>query len=278
MHRAAMLSSRPGVMERDVVAEMRHVMERYGLKEAYAPIFSRQGQILHNHGHNNVLRQGDLVVNDYGASSPLGYATDVTRTLPIGGRFKPEQRDLYQLLYDVQRAALTALRPGVPFLTVHRIAALHMVDGMRSLGFFKGDANEIVDSGAYALCFPHGLGHQLGLDVHDMESFGEDKVGYDEEYSRSTLFGLKYLRLAKPLVENMVVTIEPGIYFIPALIRQWSKSRKHVDFINYSMFNRYVDFGGMRIEDDVLISSSGHRVLGAGIPKKIEEIESLLSC
>lgn len=278
MHRAAMAVSRPGVAERTVVAHMRHVMQQRGLAEAYAPIFTRHGEILHNHGHDNVLRRGDLVVNDYGASSPMGYATDVTRTLPIGGRFDPEQRDIYELLYEVQKSAIDALRPGVSFLDAHRVAALHMVEGMTQLGFFKGPAQDVVASGAYALCFPHGLGHQLGLDVHDMESFGEDEVGYDKHHARSDLFGLKYLRLAKVLRENMVVTVEPGIYFIPALIERWSTTKKYSSMINYPRFDRYVNFGGMRIEDDVLITSAGSRTLGSEIPKKIKDIEQLLSC
>jgi Xaa-Pro aminopeptidase/Xaa-Pro dipeptidase len=276
MHVVAMSATRPGEYERTVVAKMRAVLELHGVREAYAPIFTRNGQILHNSRYDNVLKSGDLVVNDFGASSLLSYASDVTRTLPVGGVFSPRQHELYEVLRQAQIDAISALRPGRPFVDVHLVAALRIVRGMRELGFFKGPVSDVVASGAYAICFPHGAGHQLGLDVHDMESLGEDEVGYGGEAERSQLFGLRNLRLAKPLREGMVITIEPGIYFIPMLIQRWKQQGHHREFINYGVFEEYLQFGGMRIEDDVLITNSGCRVLGPEIPKTPQQIEEAM--
>ncbi|WP_136475640.1 aminopeptidase P family protein [Pseudomonas sp. DG56-2] len=276
MHLVAMSATRPGVMEREVVAAMRGVLGRHGLQEAYQPVFSRHGEILHNIEYGSRLEAGDLVVNDAGASSVLGYASDVTRTLPVGGRFLPHQRDLYELLVRVQEQAIAAMRPGLRFAEVHRLAALRMVEGMTELGFFKGSAEQVVESGAYALCFPHGLGHQLGLDVHDMEALGEDNVGYNEEVSRSRLFGLCNLRMGKRLQAGMVLTVEPGIYFIPALIEQWQAEQRHAELICFERFNAFNGFGGMRVEDVVLVGESSARVLGPHTPKRVDEVESAM--
>lgn len=276
MHRAAMRATLPGVLEREVVAEMRRVLGRHGVQEAYQPVFTKRGEILHNFNYDLRLERGDLVVNDSGAASSLGYASDVTRTLPVGGRFDRRQRELYELLLQAQDAGISAAKPGVPFSAVHRTAVLRIVEGMTDLGFFKGKPSDVVSSGAYAICFPHGLGHQLGLDVHDMESFGEDHVGYDEQFRRSTLFGLCNLRMAKPLKAGMVMTVEPGIYFVPPLIRCWAEERRHAQFIDYETFNEYLDFGGMRVEDEILITATSSRVMGPAIPKTVDELESLL--
>ncbi|MGO2288336.1 MULTISPECIES: aminopeptidase P family protein [Pseudomonas] len=277
MHLAAMKATRPGVLERDVVAAMRGVLGRHGLQEAYQPVFSRRGEILHNLEYGNRLEVGDLVVNDAGASSVQGYASDVTRTLPVGGRFLAHQRELYTLLVRVQEEAIAAIRPGLAFAEVHRLAALRMVEGMTELGFFQGDAAQVVESGAYALCFPHGLGHQLGLDVHDMEALGEDRVGYDREITRSPLFGLGNLRMGKRLQAGMVLTVEPGIYFIPGLIEQWQAEKRHAGLICFERFKAYSNFGGMRVEDVVTVGASSARVLGPQTPKQADDIETAMS-
>jgi len=276
MHRVAMRFARPGVREREVVAEMRRVLDQNGVVEAYAPIFTRRGEILHNGSHDSHLERGDLVVNDYGAASPAGYASDITRTIPVGGRFEGLRRDLYQLLVGVQEAAIAEMKPSVPFVHVHTTAAIKMAEGMKGLGFFNGDPLDVVSSGAYALCFPHGLGHQLGLDVHDMESFGEDFVGYDEEFHRNKTFGMASLRLAKRLKPGMVTTVEPGIYFIPELVQRWSADRLHASFINYDAFAACVGLGGMRVEDNVVVTDGIAKVLGPHIPKSISDIEGLM--
>lgn len=276
MHLAAMRATRPGEYERAVVARMREVLGRHGVREAYAPIFTRQGQILHHMRHDNQLVQGDLVVNDAGATSLGGYASDITRTLPVGGRFTARQRALYELLLQAHGDAIAALRPSRPFADVHRAAALRIAQGMADLGFFRGVASDVVDSGAYAICFPHGVGHLLGLDVHDMQALGEDAVGYGAQARRSALFGLCNLRLARPVCQDMVVTIEPGIYFIPRLIRQWAQQGRHRGLIDYAAFDKYLDFGGMRVEDDVLVTGDGCRVLGPHIPRTAPQIEEAM--
>ena len=243
----------------------------------YIPIFSKRGEILHNHTYDNRLQQGDLIVNDSGAASPLDYVSDITRTIPVGGRFSQRQREVYEIVLDAQQRCIAAIRPGLAFADLHRNAAVQMIRGLCGLGLFRGDPDAIVDSGAYALCFPHGLGHQLGLDVHDMESYGEDLVGYDGAHRRSALFGMRSLRLAKPLRAGMVVTVEPGLYFIPLLIARWESQGLHREYIDYARFAAYLDFGGIRIEDNVLVTETGSRILGPTIPKTCAEVEEIMS-
>ena len=277
MHIAAMRHAKPDVYEYEVVAEMERVLRRHNTYAPYIPIFSRHGEILHNHSYDNRLRKGDLIVNDSGAASPFHYVADITRTIPVGGRFSDLQRDVYEVVLRAQQQCIATLRAGMAYADVHRAVAIDLVRGLTALGFFRGDPEAIVDSGAYALCYPHGLGHQLGLDVHDMESYGEDLVGYDARHRRSDLFGLRNLRLAKPLRAGMVITVEPGIYFIPQLIQRWKNQGLHREYINYERFNDYLDFGGIRIEDNVLITDSGARILGEVIPKTCGEIEEIMA-
>lgn len=195
----------------------------------------------------------------------------------VGGKFVGIKRYLYELVLDAQRRAIAALRPGLPFIEAHKIACGVLVEGLKSAGCFQGDTQEIVESGAYAIIFQCGLGHQLGLDVHDMESLGEDHVGYDERYARSKLFGLSYLRLGKPVHPGFVVTVEPGIYIIPALLDRWREERRHVQFINYDALDHLRRIGGIRVEDDVLITENGSRVLGPHIAKTANEVEAAMS-
>ncbi|WP_374357225.1 aminopeptidase P family protein [Chitinimonas sp.] len=274
MHLLAMRSAKPGVKEQEIVGLMQGLAASQGRALAYPIIFSRDGHILHNHGHGYTLKAGDLVVNDSGAESPLHYASDITRTIPVGGKFSDKQKTVYQAVLDAQLAAINAMRPGVPYREVHDLAAQTLVAGLADTGLFKGDSAEVVDSGAYALLFPHGLGHHIGLDVHDMEGLGEDRVGYGEGISRSSDFGRRSLRLGRPLREGWVVTVEPGAYFIPALIDRWQAENRHADLIDYAVFQQYRDFGGIRIEDDVLVTADGARVLGKPIAKTIEDVEA----
>jgi Xaa-Pro aminopeptidase/Xaa-Pro dipeptidase len=277
MHLEAMRAARPGVVEREVVGAMEGIMRRRDWQLAYPSIFSRRGEILHNHGHAQTLQDGDLVVNDTGATADSGYASDITRTLPVGGRFSARQRALYDIVLAMQESSIAAMKPGVRYRDIHRQAARLMVERMSALGFFRGEPDAVVDSGAYAIAFPHGLGHQIGLDVHDMESLGETRVGYEQGDARSSLFGLAYLRMAKPLKPGMVITVEPGIYFIPALIDAWQAEGRHADFIDYAVFQQYRDFGGIRIEDNVLVTADGSRVLGAPIPKRADDVEAAMA-
>ncbi|MBV8649105.1 aminopeptidase P family protein [Paludibacterium sp.] len=277
MHIAAMKAARPGAVEYQAVGAMEGIMRSRDWQLAYPSIFSRRGEVLHNHRHDQVLQAGDLVVNDTGASADTGYASDITRTIPVGGKFSERQRALYETVLAMQLEAIAAMRPGVKYFDVHKLSARTMVARMLPLGFFKGTVEQVVESGAYAIAFPHGLGHQIGLDVHDMENLGENLVGYDEHQQRSELFGLGYLRMGKALKPGMVITVEPGIYFIPELIDAWRREGKFADLIDYDKFDEYRDFGGIRIEDNVLVTDSGSRVLGAPIPKTVAEVEAVMA-
>jgi len=278
MHTQAMRTSRPGMYEREVAGAIEGVALSSGARLAFPTILSREGQILHNHSHRNVLEEGDLVVHDSGAESPLHYASDITRTIPVGGRFRERQKEVYGIVLRAQEEAIGVVRPGVEFRDIHRLACEILVSGLVELGLMKGDAKEAVEAGAHTLFFPCGLGHMMGLDVHDMEGLGEDYVGYTDSIRRNPAFGWRSLRLAKALEPGFVVTVEPGVYFIPELIERWKVERRCMEFVNYEMVNRYSDFGGVRIEDDVLVLEDGNRVLGKRIPRTIEEVEQMSSC
>jgi Xaa-Pro aminopeptidase/Xaa-Pro dipeptidase len=277
MHATAMRLSRPGVMEHVVSGAVEGVARSADLALAYPVIFSARGEVLHSDRHDRRLDAGDLVVHDSGAASRRGYASDITRTLPIGGRFDARQRRCYELVLEAQLAAIAACRPGTPYLSVHKLAARVLAAGLVAEGIFRGDPDTIVESGAYALCFQTGVGHQIGLDVHDMEALGEDYVGYDETVARSELFGLRNLRMAKALKPGMVVTVEPGLYFIPALIDRWESEGRYRELIDYARVSEFLSVHGIRIEDDVLLTDDGPRVLGPGIPKQPNEIEAALA-
>jgi Xaa-Pro aminopeptidase/Xaa-Pro dipeptidase len=277
MHHTAMRNTRPGRFEHDVTGEMESLARGADLQLAYQSVFSVRGEVLHNFRHDRRMEAGDLVVNDSGAVSALGYASDITRTFPVSGTFTPLQRRLYEVVLDAQLTAIGALRPGVRFADAHRLAARRLVEGLTELGLFRGDPDHIVESGAYALCFQCGLGHQIGLDVHDLEALGEDHVGYDAQTPRSALFGLRSLRLGKTLKAGMTVTIEPGLYFIPQLIDLWRAEGRFAELIDYDRFDAFRAFGGIRIEDDVLITPAGAVVLGPPIAKTVDEIEALMA-
>ncbi|MBN1481823.1 aminopeptidase P family protein [candidate division KSB1 bacterium] len=277
MHTFAMQHARPGMLEREISGKMAGIAAAYGSSISFPIIFSVHGETLHNHYHGNVMQAGDLVVNDSGAESLLHYAGDITRTIPIGGHFSKRQRDIYEIVLAAQKNAINAIRPGIAYRDIHLQSARDMADGLKQIGLMRGDIKEAVAVGAHALFFPHGLGHMLGLDVHDMENLGENVVGYDATIQRSSQFGLKSLRLAKALQPGYVLTVEPGLYFIPALIEKWQSDKKFVEFINYDNLKDYMDFGGIRIEDDVLVTQNGSRVLGKPIPKTVDNVEALAS-
>ena len=274
LHHLAMRLSRPGVVEQEVVGAMEGLALQHGRRLAYPSIFTSRGEILHNHDHSVRLKGGELIVNDTGANSPIGYASDITRTIPVGGRFAGLQAELYDLVLDAQAKAIAGVAPGVPYRDVHELACLTMVQGMRSLGFMRGDAAEAVQAGAHAIFFQCGTGHMMGLDVHDMEALGENDVGYGQGYARSTLFGHKSLRLARPLQPGFVVTIEPGIYINRWLTERWQAEGRHAAFIDYAMFDKHADFGGIRIEDDILVTPDGRRELGPAIARSRVDVEA----
>jgi Xaa-Pro aminopeptidase len=272
MHRKAIAMARPGMKESEIAAAMNEIAMRHGGRLSFPTIATINGQTLHNHYHGNTLESGRLMLIDAGAENAMHYAGDLSSTFPVDKKFTGRQKTVYQIRYDMHRTAVAALRPGVAFRDVHFIAAKTLVDGFKRIGLMKGDTTEAVMAGAHALFFVHGLGHMLGLDVHDMENLGEKWVGYAGE-PRSTQFGLKSLRLARTLEPGFVHTIEPGIYFIPELIDQWKAKKQLEQFINYDAVETYKDFGGIRNEEDYLITATGARRLGPALPLSVEEME-----
>ena len=273
MYAVAMKNSRPGIYEREVYGAIEGLALSSGTYISFPVIFTIRGEVLHGHSHQNKMKAGDLLVLDSGVESRLHYASDITRTYPVSGKFTPEQKDIYQVVLESQIQSIEMMKPGVSFKDVHLKAAKVIADGMKQLGFMKSNTDDAVEQGAHALFFPHGLGHALGLDVHDMEGLGEKYVGYTDEIKRSDQFGLAYLRFAKPLEPGHVMTVEPGIYLMPELIAKWRSENKHTEFINYDKVEKMIGLGGIRIEDDVLVTNEGHRVLGKPIPKTIEDVE-----
>ncbi len=276
MHTTAMKMAHPGIWEREVAGMVEGTSLANGKPVSFPVILSMDGQTLHNHKHDKLLKEGRLMVTDAGSESPLHYASDITRTVPVGGKFSLRQKEIYEIVLKANQDTIEATRPGITNKELHLMAAEIICQGLKDLGLMRGDVKEAVTSGAHALFFPHGLGHMMGLDVHDMEGLGENYVGYDEKITRSDQFGLAYLRLAKELRPGFVFTIEPGIYFIPALIDLWKREKKHEGFINYDKLDSYREFGGIRIEDDILVTQDSRRILGKPIPKTIQEIEELM--
>jgi Xaa-Pro aminopeptidase len=277
MHLMAMDQTHPGMKEAVVAGRMEGLARSKGTLLAYPVIFTTRGEVLHNVRHDNTMNRGDLILNDSGAESAGHYASDITRTFPVSGSFSTIQRECYELVLAMQTTAIKRCRPGISYRDVHLAACRVLVEGLMDLGLMKGNSDEALAAGAHTLFFPHGLGHMLGLDVHDMENLGEDYVGYDEEVTRSTEFGLEVLRFGRKLEQGFVVTVEPGLYFIPALIDRWQAEGRGKNFIVFERLESFRTFGGIRIEDDIVITSSGCRVLGPPIPKTVEEIESRMA-
>ncbi len=275
MHVTAMKMCKPGVREQDIFAAIEGIALAQGAGTAFPVILSINGQTLHNHYHGNILQKGRMMVNDAGAETNLHYSSDITRTTPVGGKFSQKQKDIYEIVLEANTDCIKAARPGMSNRDLHFRACKIIASSMKDLGLMKGDVEEAVETGAHALFMPHGLGHMMGLDVHDMEALGEDYVGYNDVLKRSDQFGLAFLRFALPYKPGHVFTVEPGCYFIPELIDQWKSEGKHKEFINYTKVDKWRDFGGVRIEDNVLITEKGHKLLGKPIPKTIEAIEAV---
>ena len=273
MHTTAMQLVQPGKVEREIVGTLEGMVKSQGMGLSFPTIFSVRGEVLHNPTHNNVMQAGDMVVYDSGAESPLHYASDITRTIPVSGRFTAKQREVYEIVLTAQQRAIEAVAPGVEFRSLHRLAAREIVSGLKDLGLLKGDVEEAVAADVHTLFFQCGLGHMMGLDVHDMENLGEEYVGYTDTLTRNPVFGWRGLRLGKALEPDYVVTVEPGIYFIPGLIDQWRSENKLSQFINYEALEGYRQFGGIRLEDDILVTDQGYRLLGKPIPHTLAEVE-----
>ncbi len=273
MHMAAMRMIKPGITEAQVAASVTEVALAAGGNVSFPVIATINGQTLHNHFHGNTLKPGDLFLLDAGAETPMGYAGDMSSTVPVNNSFTERQKEIYTIAYSAHTEAVKLLKPGRKFREIHLAACRVIAQGMKDLGFMTGDVDEAVSAGAHALFFPCGLGHMMGLDVHDMEDLGEVYVGYDGQ-PKSTQFGLKSLRLARELEPGFVLTIEPGIYFIPELIDLWKREKRFTQFINYDKVETYKNFGGIRNEEDFVITADGYRLLGKPLPKSIQEVEA----
>lgn len=272
MHRACMAAACPGLLESELAGMIQGIALSSDRQQAFDPIVTIHGEVLHNHSYDGILSEGQLLLNDSGAESLMYYASDITRTFPVSGRFTAVQAEVYQIVLNTQMGAIGMIKPGISYREIHLGASKILAEGLRDLGLIRGNPADAVEAGAHALFFPHGIGHMLGLDVHDMEDLG-DIVGYGKE-NRSNQFGLNFLRLSRPLEQGFVITVEPGIYFIPALIERWQAEGKHKEFLDYDKIHSFLGFGGIRIEDDILVTPTGGRVLGPGIPKTIAEVEN----
>ncbi len=277
MHVAAMKMAKPGVWEQTIAGTLEGIAHSNGGRISFPIILSQNGETLHNHDHSMNLKEGRLMLTDAGAETGLHYASDFTRTVPVGGKFTQKQREIYEIVLAANNKATELIQSGVTYLSVHLAAAEVIASGLKQLGLMKGDVEEAVKKGAHALFLPHGLGHMMGLDVHDMEDLGQIYVGYDDETRPVDQFGTAYLRLGRKLQSGFVITNEPGIYFIPALIDKWQSEQINTDFINFEKVNQYRDFGGIRLEDDILVTESGGEIIGERVPIEPDEIEKIMS-
>jgi Xaa-Pro aminopeptidase len=278
MHTTAMRLCKPGVHEHFIAGAIEGIAASYGRMVSFPSILTVHGETLHNHVQVNTLEKGRFMVTDAGCELMNGYCSDHTRSVPVGGKFEGRQKDIYNIVLRCHDRALEIARPGVTYLSVHQEVCRTLAQGLKDLGLMKGDVAEAVAAGAHALFLPHGLGHMMGLDVHDMEDLGQQYVGYDDEIRPSTQFGLASLRMGRRLEEGFVITDEPGCYFIPALIDQWRAEGLHKDFLNYDAIETFKDFGGIRLEDDILITPEGSRFTGEKrIPITIAEVEAIMN-
>lgn len=276
MHTTAMRMCKPGIYESKIAGTIEGIAISRGSMVSFPVILSQNGETLHNHYHGNVLESGRLMLTDAGAETTMHYCSDFTRTIPVSGKFTQKQAEIYQTVLDANMKAIEISKPGIKYMDVHLASAKVIAEGLKSIGLMKGNIDDAVSLGAHALFYPHGLGHMMGLDVHDMEGLGENNVGYDETINRSSIFGTAYVRLARKLEPGFVFTDEPGVYFIPALIDLWKSENKFADYINYDKLSEYRTFGGIRIEDDLLVTQTGCKVIGKPIPKKITDIENII--
>jgi Xaa-Pro aminopeptidase len=275
MHLAAIRGATDGITEAQLAGSLQGIAISAGGNLSFPTILTVNGQVLHNHYGSTVMREGRIAICDAGAENAMHYAGDMTRTFPVGKKFTSLQRELYDIVLASQEAAVDALRPGVLFRDVHALAARKLMEGLKASGIAKGDPGEAVAAGAHTMVFQCGLGHMMGLDVHDMEDLGEEYVGYTDTIKKSREFGWKSLRLARALEPGFVVTIEPGLYFIPELMDQYRSQKKFFDFFDYSRLDGLRDFGGIRIEEDLLITEQGSRLLGKPLAKTADAIEAL---
>lgn len=278
MHTVARNSIVPGIIEQEIVGKMDGVTLSKGWGVSFPTILTQHGETLHNHLHDKIIEPGKLMVIDAGAESNVHYASDFTRTYPTSGKFTAKQREIYQIVCDCNEFAFSMTRPGISYREVHLKTMHLMLEELRALDIVRGDVQDMVEAGIAGLFMPHGLGHNMGLDVHDMEDYGENYVGYDDDQRRSPQLGLGSLRMARRLVPGNVITDEPGIYFIPALIEKWKSEKTDQGFVNYQKLESYYDFGGIRLEDDVLVTADGARRLGKErLPISPDDVEAAMA-
>lgn len=278
MHTVARNSIVPGIIEQEIVGKMDGVTLSKGWGVSFPTILTQHGETLHNHLHDKIIETGKLMVIDAGAESNVHYASDFTRTYPTSGKFTAKQREIYQIVCDCNEFAFSMTRPGISYREVHLKTMHLMLEELRALDIVRGNIQDMVEAGIAGLFMPHGLGHNMGLDVHDMEDYGENYVGYDDDQKRSSQLGLGSLRMARKLVPGNVITDEPGIYFIPALIEKWKSEKTDQGFVNYQKLESYYDFGGIRLEDDVLVTADGARRLGKErLPISPDDVEAAMA-
>ena len=276
MHVKAMKMAKAGVWEQTIAGTIEGIANSGGGMVSFPVILSQNGETLHNHDHSKTLQNGRLLLVDAGAEVGSHYASDFTRTVPVSGKFTQKQREIYEIVLAANNRGRELTKPGSTYLSVHLAAAEVIASGLKEIGLMKGDVKEAVRNGTHALFMPHGLGHMLGLDVHDMEDLGQIYVGYDDEIRPVDQFGTAYLRMGRKLQPGFVITNEPGIYFIPALIEKWKAEKINTDFINFDRLSSYLDFGGIRLEDDILVTKTGCEIIGDRIPITPDEIEDLM--
>ncbi len=279
MHVTAMKMAKAGVWEQTIAGTIEGIANAGGGMVSFPVILSQHGETLHNHNHSDALQNGRLLLVDAGAEVGSHYASDFTRTVPVGGKFSQKQREIYEIVLAANNRARELTKPGSTYMSVHLAAAEVIASGLKELGLMKGDVTEAVRNGAHALFMPHGLGHMMGLDVHDMEDLGQLYVGYDDETRPVDQFGTAYVRMGRKLQPGFVITNEPGIYFIPALIEKWKAEKINTGFINFNHLESFLDFGGIRLEDDILVTETGSEILGDRIPITPDEVEEVMrSC
>jgi Xaa-Pro aminopeptidase len=282
-HLLAMTHTRAGVYEQELAGIVDGCFLRHGCVPAYNTILSVRGEVLHNHSHDNIVRDNDIVLLDAGAESKTGYCSDVTRCWPVGGSFSAEGREVYDIVLRSNQAAIELIRPGVRYRDVHLGASRVIAEGLHAMGLLRGNVDALVEAGAHALFFPHGVGHLIGLEVHDLEAFG-DQVHYGPGRKRSKQFGLGYLRLDLDLQPGMTFTIEPGVYFVPSILHHEPLRKEFKGMVDFERAERFLSvhglrgFGGIRIEDDVVCTKHGAEVLTASIPKQREVVEAMVGC
>jgi Xaa-Pro aminopeptidase len=275
MHLEFMRITQPGLTEKQVAGQLQSIAIGQGGDISYPIILTVNGEILHTHTRDLAMLDGQLSLCDAGAETALRYCGDLTRTIPTGKRFTTLQKEMYEIVLNAEESAIAAAKPGVLFKDLHTLASTKLLEGLKSVGIIKGDPAEAVAHDVHTLFFQCGLGHMMGMDVHDMENLGEQYVGYTDDLKKGTTFGWKSLRLGRALEPGFVVTVEPGLYFIPTLIDRWKAENKLAQFIDYNKLESFRDFTGIRIEDDIVITENGHRILGKHLPKSVAEIEAL---